>query len=381
MDAEAFRKYGHEVVDMIADYLAEQAPRKDSPTTTTTPPPTTTTPATTPASARRSLPSASSFPAMTQVQPGYLRSLIPSTAPELGEDFGAVLDDITRVVMPGMTHWQSKKFLAYFPARTCFESILADMFSGALNPIGFSWVCSPACTELEVVMMDWLAQALGLPAHFLSTSKDVHGVRGGGVIQGTASEVTLVCLLAARTRALARYGAAAAARLVCYTSEQAHSATEKACKIANVRYRALPADAQDNALRGATLATAMAEDVAAGLIPFYVVATLGTTALCAFDRVPELTQAVAEFVPPPSATEAVVPPGEPAVWLHVDAAYAGSFLLCPELRHLFVGAHQVGWERERGREGWGWGVVICISGSSNSITLLQLKAIALTYLA
>jgi aromatic-L-amino-acid/L-tryptophan decarboxylase len=375
MDAATFRKYGHEVVDMIADYLAQQgglassedeaneaggdqsdaaAASSSSPTT------------------RRRLPEASTLPTLSAMQPGQVAAMVGAAAPEQGEEFGEILDDVQRIIVPGLTHWQSRRFLAYYPARTSFESILGDMFSGAFNPIGFSWVCSPACTELETVVLDWLCRALGLPDHFLSTSstpsshnqqqQQQHG--GGGVIQGTASEASLVTMLAARHRMLEAFGSEAITRLVCYASAQSHSSIEKAARIAGVRVRLLEPEREDMALHGATLAVAMREDLAAGLLPFFVVATLGTTSLCSFDAVSELAQARDDFecacaaqraaaaaaaaaptaaasCTPAAAAGAEMTTGKHTVWLHVDAAYAGAYLLCPELRHLFPGLDRV----------------------------------------
>jgi aromatic-L-amino-acid/L-tryptophan decarboxylase len=135
---------------------------------------------------------------LPEVQPGYLRPLIPETAPEQPENWQDVMADIERVIMPGITHWHSPKFHAYFPTANSYPAIVADMLSGAIACIGFTWIASPACTELEVVMMDWLGKMLELPAEFLASS----GGKGGGVIQGTASEATLVALLGAKAKVM-----------------------------------------------------------------------------------------------------------------------------------------------------------------------------------
>lgn len=195
------------------------------------------------------------------------------------------------------------------------------MLSGALACIGFSWIASPACTELEMVMMDWLAKMLHLPDHFLFS----HEGPGGGVIQGTASEATLVCLLAARNRVLNTNPATGSIdcneridRLVAYSSEQAHSSVSRAALLAAVKMRSLPTD-QNLSLRGAQLSHAIHQDRENGFIPFFVVATLGTTSTCAFDDLKEIGQ-VCE---------------REGIWLHVDAAYAGASFVCPEhRRHL-----------------------------------------------
>ncbi|XP_034237002.1 aromatic-L-amino-acid decarboxylase isoform X2 [Thrips palmi] len=264
---------------------------------------------------------------LPSVQPGYLRPLIPAEAPESPDSWPEVMADIERVIMPGVTHWHSPRFHAYFPTANSYPAIVADMLSGAIACIGFTWIASPACTELEVVMLDWLGKMLDLPPEFLACS----GGKGGGVIQGTASEATLVALLGAKARALRNAKkerpelaeSDIVSKLVGYASDQAHSSVERAGLLGGVRLRLLPAD--DNyALRGDTLKKAIEEDRAAGLIPFYAVATLGTTCTCAFDNLEELGR-VAE---------------EEKVWLHVDAAYAGSAFICPEFRHLMAGVQR-----------------------------------------
>lgn len=157
------------------------------------------------------------------VQPGYIRDLIPAEAPEEGERWEEVMKDIERVIMPGVTHWHSPQFHAYYPTANSYPAIVADMLSGAIACIGFTWISSPACTELEVVTMDWLGKALDLPPQFLSTESNG---KGGGVIQGTASEATLVALLSARARFARKYTSTCRSfdednfigRLVAYTS-------------------------------------------------------------------------------------------------------------------------------------------------------------------
>lgn len=211
-----------------------------------------------------------------------------------------------------MTHWNSPHFHAYFPTSNSYPAICADMLSGALSCIGFTWIASPACTELEMKMMDWLAQMIGLPDHFLfstgtragESSRHEDGInsatgtgRGGGVIQGTASEATFVTLLAARNRTTSIYKNTRGSfdedilnKLVCYCSEQAHSSAERAGLLGSVRIRLLPVDSETNGLRGQTLKDAIDRDRAGGLIPFYVCATLGTTSTCSFDHLEELGQ-------------------------------------------------------------------------------------------
>ena len=198
------------------------------------------------------------------------------------------------------------------------------MLSGAIACIGFTWIASPACTELEVVMLDWLGKMLDLPEEFLACS----GGKGGGVIQGTASEATLVALLGAKAKTMQRVKAehpdwddyTIVSKLVAYCSDQAHSSVERAGLLGGIKMRKLEAN-DEQKLRGETLEAAIKEDLEAGLIPFYVVATLGTTNSCAFDRLDELGPVGNRY----------------DVWVHVDAAYAGSAFICPEYRYLMKG--------------------------------------------
>ncbi|GLH01301.1 Aromatic L-amino-acid decarboxylase [Gryllus bimaculatus] len=209
-----------------------------------------------------------------------------------------------------VTHWHSPRFHAYFPTANSYPAIVADMLSGAIACIGFSWIASPACTELEVVMLDWLGKMLELPPEFLASS----GGKGGGVIQGTASEATLVALLGAKARVLRKARQEnpdvnendIVSKLVGYASSQAHSSVERAGLLGGVKLRLLPTDA-NNRLRADALQDAIRSDRQQGLIPFYAVATLGTTSSCVFDPLEELG----------------VVCNQEGVWLHVDAAYAG----------------------------------------------------------
>ncbi|XP_055711328.1 aromatic-L-amino-acid decarboxylase isoform X2 [Phlebotomus papatasi] len=290
MEAPEFKEFAKEMVDYIANYLENIRERRVLPT----------------------------------VQPGYLRPLIPGEAPQKPESWQDVMADVERVVMPGVTHWHSPRFHAYFPTANSYPAIVADMLSGAIACIGFTWIASPACTELEVVMLDWLGKMLDLPAEFLACS----GGKGGGVIQGTASEATLVALLGAKAKTMQRVKeehpewdeATIVSKLVGYCSLQAHSSVERAGLLGGVKLRSLKADGM-NRLRGETVEAAIRDDLAAGLIPFYIVATLGTTSSCAFDCLDEIG-----------------PIGNRHnVWVHVDAAYAGSAFICPEYRYLMKG--------------------------------------------
>lgn len=290
MDASEFRRRGREMVDYIADYIEGIEGRQVYPS----------------------------------VEPGYLRPLIPSCAPQEPDAYEDIMKDVEKVIMPGVTHWHSPRFFAYFPTASSYPAMLADMLCGAIGCIGFSWAASPACTELETVMLDWLGKMLRLPEAFLAEK----GGAGGGVIQGSASEATLMALLAARSRATrrlqaARPGLTAAAvmeKLVAYASDQAHCSVERAALIGGVKFKAIPSDGKF-AMRASALQEALQQDKAAGLVPFFVVATLGTTPCCSFDCLSE--------VGPLCNWE--------DLWLHVDAAYAGSAFICPEFRHLLDG--------------------------------------------
>ncbi|XP_071945458.1 aromatic-L-amino-acid decarboxylase-like [Antedon mediterranea] len=263
-------------------------------------------------------------PPLAQVEPGYLSKLIPNAAPQKPDKWEDIMKDVEKVIMPGVTHWHSPHFHAYFPTGNSFPAILGDMLSDVIGCIGFTWIASPACTELETIVMDWLGKAVGLPEEFLAEGNG----KGGGVIQGTASEATLVAFLAAKMKRIRKELESQPdkdqydilPKLVAYTSDQAHSSVMRASLIASIRMRSLPSD-EENALRGNVLQKAIEEDKAKGLIPFFVCATLGTTAFCAFDNLTELGQ-ICE---------------KENIWMHVDAAYAGTAFLCPEFRYLLKG--------------------------------------------
>ncbi|CAO2578972.1 Histidine decarboxylase [Lemmus lemmus] len=291
MEPHEYRARGKEMVDYICQYLSTVRERQVAP----------------------------------NVQPGYLRAQLPVSAPEEPDSWDSIFGDIERIIMPGVVHWQSPHMHAYYPALTSWPSLLGDMLADAINCLGFTWASSPACTELEMSVMDWLAKMLGLPEHFLHHHPSS---RGGGVLQSTVSESTLIALLAARKNKILEMqtsepGADEStlnARLVAYASDQAHSSVEKAGLISLVKMRFLPVD--DNfSLRGEALQRAIEEDKQQGLVPVFVCATLGTTGVCAFDRLSELG--------PICASE--------GLWLHVDAAYAGTAFLCPELRGFLTG--------------------------------------------
>ncbi|XP_017839388.1 histidine decarboxylase isoform X4 [Drosophila busckii] len=286
MDFKEYRQRGKEMVDYIADYLENIRERRVFP----------------------------------DVSPGYMQQLLPESAPVEGEPWPKIFGDVERIIMSGVTHWQSPHMHGYFPALNSMPSLLGDMLADAINCLGFTWASSPACTELEIVVMNWLGKMIGLPDEFLHLSNNS---QGGGVLQTTASEATLVCLLAGRTRAIQRFhernpgyqDAEINARLVAYCSDQAHSSVEKAALIGLVRMRYIEADEQ-LAMRGKLLREAIEDDIKQGLVPFWVCATLGSTGSCSFDNLDEIGVVCREY----------------NLWLHVDAAYAGSAFICPEFR-------------------------------------------------
>ncbi len=290
MTPEDFRTQGKALIDWIADYLegVEQ------------------------------------HPVGSPVRPGDIRALLPEHPPAAPEPFDDVMADMDRLVMPGLTHWQHPSFFAYFPANTGYAAILGDLAASGLGVQGMSWVTSPACTEVETLMMDWMQELLGLPARFRSTSAS-----GGGVIQGSASEATLTSILAARWRATAGTVNADGdtTRLVAYSTAQAHSSIEKGLRIAGVgteRSRIVPHD-EHFAMRPDDLARMVAADRAAGLTPFWVCVSRGTTSSMAFD---------------PTAAIAAVARAE-GMWVHVDAAMSGIAALAPEHRWVNDGTELV----------------------------------------
>ncbi|MDF2732066.1 MAG: putative aromatic amino acid decarboxylase, partial [Desertimonas sp.] len=242
MTPDEFRVAGHRLVDWIADYVETIEQR----------------------------------PVTPGVQPGDLMAQLPDHPPSGPEPFDAVLADVDRIVVPGIVHWQHPSFFAYFPANSSYATILAELLTAGLGVNGMSWVTSPACTELELRTLDWMAELLDLPERFRNTSES-----GGGVIQGTASEATLVAVLSARWRATG--GAVNAdgdtSRLVAYATAQAHSSIEKGLRIAGIgtdRFRVVPHD-ETFAMRPDALAGLIAADRAAGLAPCFVCANHGTT--------------------------------------------------------------------------------------------------------
>ncbi|MBM3855644.1 MAG: aminotransferase class V-fold PLP-dependent enzyme [Verrucomicrobia bacterium] len=282
MSPEEFRRHGYRVIDMIADYRAHLGER----------------------------------PVRPPVQPGDVRARLPATPPATAESFESVDRDLAEIIIPGLTHWQHPAFFGYFPANSELSSVLGDTLSSGLGVIGLAWQSSPALTELEEVVTDWVRQMVGLSPAW------------SGVIQDTASSATLVALLCARERAsgfaLARGGLQdGGRRLAIYYSEQAHSSVEKAALLAGFGRENLRAIATDEqrALRPEALAAAIAADRAREIAPCAIVATTGTTTSTAFDPL-EAIAALAR---------------EAGCWLHVDAAMAGAAMILPECRRLWQG--------------------------------------------
>jgi aromatic-L-amino-acid/L-tryptophan decarboxylase len=256
-----------------------------------------------------------SYPVSPSVAPGEIAATLPSHPPEEPEPFASILADLDRVVVPGITHWQAPGFFAYFPASSSPPAILGELISAGLAVNGMLWATSPACTELEMVVLDWLVELLGLPEHFRFAST------GGGVIQDSASSATLCALIAARERAL-RDGATLD-RLRLYASSEAHSSMPKGAKVAGFaagQLRSVPVR-DDFSMDPAALSAMIGEDRAAGLVPCFVLATSGTTSSMAFDPLQPIGTICQDE----------------GVWLHVDAAMAGSAALCPELRGFHDG--------------------------------------------
>ncbi len=282
MTPEEFRRYGHRLIDWLADYHESLAKRA----------------------------------VMAKTKPGEVRAALPPAPPEEPEDFAAMIADLDRIVLPGLTLWQHPRFFGYFPANALPAGILADLVSTGLGVIGLSWQSSPAVTEVEEVATDWLRQMLGLSPAF------------SGVIQDTASTSTLVALICARERAtdyaLARGGLQGEARTPrVYVSAHAHSSVDKGALLAGfgrLNLRLVPFDAKYS-MRADALAEMVAADIANGDLPCAIVATVGTTATTAIDPIAEIAEVARRH----------------GLWLHVDAAMAGSAMILPECRWMWEG--------------------------------------------
>ncbi len=281
MTPDEFRQSGYQLIDLIADYLEGVGNRRVVP----------------------------------DITPGSVRAMLPEHPPASPEPWDQVLADVNSVVLPNIAHWQHPSWFAYFPANVSYPSILGELLTAGLGVNGMSWVTSPAATEIETLMLDWMHELLGLPDRLRSTSDS-----GGGAIQGSASEAALVAILAARWRATGGTVNASGdtSLLTAYLTTQAHSSIEKGLRIAGIgteRIRFVDHDA-NYAMDVASLTAAMHADREAGFIPFFVCATHGTTSSLAFDPTSLIGASCA------SAN----------VWLHVDAAMSGIAALAPEHR-------------------------------------------------
>ncbi|GMI87861.1 aromatic aldehyde synthase [Hibiscus trionum] len=285
LDPEEFRRQGHMIIDFLADYYQN----------------------------------IEKYPVLSQVEPGYLAKRLPTTAPYVAEPVEAILQDVQQHIIPGITHWQSPNYFAYFPSSGSVAGFLGEMLSTGFNVVGFNWISSPAATELESIVMDWLGQMLDLPRAFLFSGN------GGGVLQGTTCEAILCTVTAARDRMLLKVGREHIGKLVVYASDQTHSALAKAAKIAGIdpkNFRAIKTKRSAAfGLSPESLRHAISTDVKAGLIPLYLCATIGTTSTTAVDPLIPLCDVAKEY----------------GMWVHVDAAYAGSACICPEFRHFIDG--------------------------------------------
>jgi aromatic-L-amino-acid decarboxylase len=287
MDPEAFRRYGHEVVDWIANYLSNAA----------------------------------QYPVLSQLAPGDIRHALPAKPPEEPESMQQILTDFDKQLMPGITHWNAPGFMAYFSNTGSGPGILGEMLTAALNTNAMLWRTSPAATELEQVTLDWLRQLLGLPQPMF------------GVINDTASTGILYALAAAREAIPNLYirqqgmgGRSDVPRLRLYCSQEAHSAADKAAIVLGVGQEGLRKIGTDNQFRidVAELERAIEEDLAAGWLPFAVVATVGTTSTTSIDPVPQIADICERH----------------HLWLHVDAAYGGMAAIAPEMRWIMEGCER-----------------------------------------
>ncbi len=285
MTPDEFRRAGHAVVDWVAQYMERLE----------------------------------DYPVLSQVEPGEISRHLPDTAPAKGEPLEALLQDLNDVILPGVTHWQSPNFYAYFPANASGPAILGDIVSSGLGVQGMAWATSPACTELETRVLDWLVDMLALPESFKSTGD------GGGVIQDTASSASLCAMLAARERATngRSNSQGVTDTLTAYASSEAHSSVPKAAGVVGIgrdNLRLIEVD-HSYAMRPEALEQAITRDLTAGHTPFFVTATVGTTPSTAMDPLRPIGEICRQH----------------GLWLHVDAALAGTAALCPEFRWIHDG--------------------------------------------
>jgi aromatic-L-amino-acid decarboxylase len=282
MTPEEFRKFGYRVVDWIADYRTK----------------------------------VSQLPVMARATPGELKGRLPSDPPEGPEPFDQIFQDLDEIILPGLSHWQHPRFFGYFPANAMLASVLGDYLSTGLGVVGLSWQSSPALTELEEIVTDWMRRMIGLSAEW------------SGVIQDTASTSTLVSLLCAREK-ISNYGLARGGLqeekypLVVYITAQSHSSVEKAALLAGFGRSNLRIVAHDRryAMDAQALRDSVEHDIGAGAVPAAIIATTGTTTTTALDPIAEIAEIARAH----------------GVWLHVDAAMAGSAMILPDCRWMWDG--------------------------------------------
>ncbi|GAB4840661.1 hypothetical protein Ancab_021428 [Ancistrocladus abbreviatus] len=285
LDPEEFRRQGYMVIDFLTEYYHN----------------------------------VEKYPVRSQVEPGYLRERFPESAPHHPEPIESILRDVQDDIVPGLTHWQSPNYFAYFPSSASIAGILGETLAAGLDVVGFNWMSSPAATELEIIVMDWLGQMLSLPKSFMFSGN------GGGVLLGTTCEAILTTIVAARDRVLDRIGRENIDRLVVYGSDQTHCSFHKSAKIAgihpdNIRKIKAPKSSAFG-LRPDSFRLAIKADVEAGLVPLFLCATVGTTSTTAVDPIGPLCDVAKDY----------------GIWVHIDAAYAGNACICPEFRHFIDG--------------------------------------------
>ncbi|CAO2833075.1 unnamed protein product [Amaranthus hypochondriacus] len=288
LDPEEFRKQGYMVIDFLAEYYK----------------------------------SLEKYPVRSQVEPGYLRKRLPESAPHKPESMDTILKDIQTDIVPGLTHWQSPNYYAYFPSSGSTAGLLGETLASGFNVVGFNWISSPAATELETIVMDWLAKMLNLPTSFTFSGN------GGGVMMGTTCEAILTTITAARDTFVNKYGPDTISKLVVYGSDQTHCSFFKSAKIAGIspsNFRPIKTTRSNSySLSPESLKSAIEADLKNGLIPLFLVATVGTTSTAAVDPLGPLCDVAKEY----------------NMWVHVDAAYAGNACICPELRYMINGVEK-----------------------------------------
>ncbi len=287
LTAEEFRQKGYQMIDLVADYMQN----------------------------------VENYPVLSPVAPGDVYGSLPAHPPESGEPYENVLDDILEKIIPGLTHWQSPNFFGYFPSHASGPSVLGDLLSSGLGIQGMLWSTSPACTELETLVLDWMVEIAGLPKHFHSS------LSGGGVIQDSASSAALCAAVAAREKALSRHPDRSISELTAYISGHTHSSAEKSLQIAGFRSEQIRRLATDEtfAIQAQDFAAQVRSDLSQNRVPAFICATIGTTSSLAVDPVRKITEIARKH----------------QIWVHVDAAYAGSAAVCPEFRYLLDGIEWV----------------------------------------